>query len=48
MKKDNPEKLATYGTQSEEKRNITAMPYVLDITILTQTQNTRNLECKDT
>jgi hypothetical protein len=35
---DNPEKLATYGTQDEEKQNKNAMQYVLDTNMLKQTQ----------
>ena len=35
---DNPEKLATQGTQDEEKQNKNTTQYVLDITIHTQTQ----------
>jgi hypothetical protein len=38
-KKDNPEKLATYGTQDDEKQNKHTQ-YVLDITIRKQTQIT--------
>ena len=38
-KMDNPEKLATYGTQDEEKQNKNTQ-YVLDITIRKQTQIT--------
>jgi hypothetical protein len=34
---DNPEKLATYGTQEEEKQNKNAAQYVLDTTIHKQT-----------
>jgi hypothetical protein len=30
---DNPEKLATYGTQGEEKQSKTTTQYVLDTTI---------------
>jgi hypothetical protein len=30
---DNPEKLATYGTQDEEKQNKIKMLYVLETTI---------------
>jgi hypothetical protein len=30
---DNPEKLATYGTQNEDKQNKNTTQYVLDITI---------------
>ncbi len=29
---DNPEKLATYGTQDEAKQSKNTMPYVLDTT----------------
>ena len=35
---DNPEKLATYGTQNEEKQNQNAIQYVFDTTIRKQTQ----------
>jgi hypothetical protein len=35
---DNPEKLATYGTQDEEKQNKNTTQYVLDITVHKQTQ----------
>jgi hypothetical protein len=35
---DNPEKLATYGTQDEEKRNKDTTQYVLDTTMGNQTQ----------
>ena len=44
-KKANPEKLATQGTQDEEKQNKNTTQYVLDITMgkytykKTQTQN---------
>ena len=34
---DNPEKLATQGTQDEEKRNKNTTQYVLDITMRKQT-----------
>ena len=37
-KMDNPEKLATYGTQDEEKRNKDTTQYVLDTTMGNQTQ----------
>jgi hypothetical protein len=37
---DNPETLATYGTQDEEKQNKNTTWYVLDITIRKQTQKT--------
>jgi hypothetical protein len=37
-KMDNPEKLATYGTQDEEKQNKNTTQYVLDTTISKQTQ----------
>jgi hypothetical protein len=30
---DNPEKLATYDTQDEDKQNKNTTPYVLDTTI---------------
>jgi len=39
-KKDNPEKLATKGTQDEEKQNKNTTQRVLDITIRNQTQIT--------
>jgi len=32
-KKDNPEKLATYGSQDEEKQNKKPTQYVLDTTM---------------
>jgi hypothetical protein len=35
---DNPEKLATYGTQDEAKQNKNTTQYVLDTTIRKQTQ----------
>ena len=37
---DNPEKLATYGTQDEEKQNKNTTQYVLDTTMRTETQLT--------
>ena len=37
---DNPEKLATYGTQDEEKQDKNTTQYVLDTTIQKQTQIT--------
>jgi hypothetical protein len=37
---DNPEKLATQGTQDEEKQNKNTTQYVLDITIRKKTQIT--------
>jgi hypothetical protein len=37
---DNPEKLATYGTQDEEKQDKNTAQYVLDTTIQKQTQIT--------
>jgi hypothetical protein len=37
---DNPEKLATYGTQDEYKQNKNTTQYVLDTTICKQTQIT--------
>ena len=40
MKKDNPEKLTTWGTQDEEKQKINTTQYVLDTTIRKQTQTT--------
>jgi hypothetical protein len=33
---DNPEKLATYGTQDEEKKNKNTTQYVLDTTMRKQ------------
>ena len=33
IKKDNPEKLATWGTQDEEKQNKNTTQYVLDTTM---------------
>ena len=39
-KMDNPEKLATYGTQDEDKQNKNTTQYVLDTTIHKQTQIT--------
>ena len=35
---DNPEKLATQGTQDEEKQNKNTTQYVLDTTMREQTQ----------
>jgi hypothetical protein len=37
---DNPEKLATLGTQDEDKQNKNATKYVLDTTMRKQTQTT--------
>ena len=37
---DNPEKLATQGTQDEEKHNKNTTQYVLDTTMYKQTQIT--------
>jgi hypothetical protein len=37
---DNPEKLATYSTQDEEKQNKNTSQYVLDTTVLKQTRLT--------
>jgi hypothetical protein len=37
---DNPEKLATYGTQDGEKQNKDIIQYMLDIIIRKQTQIT--------
>jgi hypothetical protein len=37
---DNPEKLATNGTQDEEKQNKNTTQYVLDTTMRKQTQIT--------
>ena len=37
---ENPETLATLGTQDEEKQNKNTTQYVLDTTILKQTQTT--------
>ena len=38
LKKETPEKLATQGTQCEEKENRNTTQYVLDITKRKQTQ----------
>ena len=38
LKMDNPEKLATQGTQDEEKQNKNTTQYVLDTTMREQTQ----------
>ena len=35
---DNPEKLALYGTQDEEKQNKNTTQYILDTTMRKQTQ----------
>ena len=40
-KMDNPENLATQGTQDEDKQNKNTTQYVLDITIRKQTQITQ-------
>jgi hypothetical protein len=40
LKMDNPEKLATYGTQDDDKQNEDTAQYVLDTTICKQTQIT--------
>ena len=40
FKMDNPENLATQGTQDEEKQNKNTTQYVLDTTICKQTQIT--------
>jgi hypothetical protein len=37
---DNPEKLATLGTQDEDKQNKNTTKYVLDTTMRKQTQTT--------
>jgi hypothetical protein len=37
---ENPEKLATYGTQDEDKQNKNTTQYVTDITMRKQTQIT--------
>jgi hypothetical protein len=37
---NNPEKLATYGTQDEEKENKNTTQYALDTTMCKQTQIT--------
>ena len=37
---DNPQKLATQGTQDEEKQNKNTIQYVLDTTVCNQTQIT--------
>ena len=39
-KMSNPEKLATYGTQDEEKQSNNTMQYVFDTTMRKQTQIT--------
>ena len=39
-KMDNPEKLATYGTQDQEKQNKNTTQYVLDTTMHKKTQIT--------
>jgi hypothetical protein len=39
-KMDNPEKLATYGRQDDEKQSKNTTQYVLDTTVRTQTQMT--------
>ena len=39
--KSNPEKLATQGTQDEEKQNKNTTQYVLDTTMRNQTQITQ-------
>ena len=39
-RKDNPEKLATYGTQDEEKQSKNTTQYMLDTTINKQTRIT--------
>jgi hypothetical protein len=36
---DNPEKLATLGTQDEDKQNKNTTQYMLDTTINTQTKH---------
>jgi hypothetical protein len=43
---DNPEKLATYGTQDEEKQNKNTTQYVLDGTIRKQTKMTYKRQYK--
>ena len=43
-KMDNPEKLAAYGTQDDEKQSKNTTQYVLDITIRKQTQIINNFE----
>ena len=40
IQKDNPEKLATQGTQDEEKQNKSTMQYMLDTTTCKNTQIT--------
>ena len=45
---DNPDKLATLGSQVEEKQNTSTTQYQLDTTIRKQTQITRISERKDT
>jgi hypothetical protein len=37
---DNPQKLAVYGTQDEDKQNKNTTQYVLDTTLRKQTQIT--------
>jgi hypothetical protein len=37
---DNPQKLAAYGTQDEDKQNKNTTQYVLDTTLRKQTQIT--------
>jgi hypothetical protein len=37
---DNPEKLATLGTQDEDKQNKNTTQYVMDTTMRKQTQTT--------
>ena len=48
MQKRTIQKLATQGTQDEEKQNKNTTQYVLNITIRKQTQITRNSGSKDT
>jgi hypothetical protein len=43
---DNPEKLATYGTQDEDKQNKNTTQYVLDGTIRKQTKMTYKRQYK--
>ena len=45
LKKDNPEKLATHGTQDEENQNKNTTQYVLDTTIGKQTHTTQQRTC---
>ena len=44
QKMDSPEKLATQGTQDEEKQNKSTTQYVLDTTMHKKKNNNRNLD----